>query len=420
VEDDITINYAHPVSSSVVRPAYIHYEIDKADRVHAEAWIAQLLDLAYGKAQRRKRIKVLINPYGGKGKAQKYYGRDIEPILAAARCEIDAEKTQYAGHAVDIIAEEKFNVDAWDVVACCSGDGVPYEVFNGLAKKANAGYALAQVAVVQFPCGSGNAMSLNNAGTDSPSLAALSAVKGIRTAVDLASITQGDSRTVSFLSQSVGIVAEVDLGTDNIRWLGSARFTIGFLLRILGKTIYPADISMCIEHETKADVRAAYAAKAASDAPEERTLPPTGTTLPLLRYGTVNDPLPSTWTPLSPYNNLGNFYAGNMAYMSADASFFPAALPDDGCLDLVTIDGNIARHKSIQLLLAVAKGTFFDMPEVNYRKVTAYRIIPKQQGEGYISIDGERIPFEPFQVEVHKGLGTVLTRSGRLYEAKGP
>jgi sphingosine kinase len=89
-------------------------------------------------------------------------------------------------------------------------------------------------------------------------------------------------------------------------------------------------------------------------------------------------------------------------------------------MDLITIDGNISRLKSIQLLLSIEKGTFFDMPEVHYRKILGYRIIPKSEGDGYISIDGERVPFQPFQAEIHRGLGTVLSKSGHIYEAPGP
>ena len=44
----------------------------------------------------------------------------------------------------------------------------------------------------------------------------------------------------------------------------------------------------------------------------------------------------------------------------------------------------------------------------------------KREGvaEEYISIDGEKVPFEPFQAEVHEGLGTVLAKR-HLYDAPG-
>ncbi|KAI4637050.1 hypothetical protein J4E93_010717 [Alternaria ventricosa] len=414
----ITVQYAQNTSKKAVRPAIISYSLDKPDSRITEAWIEKLLDRAYGASQRRKRIKVLVNPFGGQGGAVKTYHKFIAPILAAARCELDVEKTQHNGHGVEIA--QNMDIEAYDVVACCSGDGIPHEVWNGLGKRTDAARALQKVAVAQLPCGSGNAMSLNFNGTDDPSLAALAVVKGLRTPLDLSSITQGDRRTLSFLSQSVGIVAETDLATEHLRWMGSARFTWGFLVRLFKKTCYPADIAVKVEYDNKTAVREAYRTECAKPprSTDDRVLPAPDTGLPELKYGTATDPLPAGWQ-LIPHDHLGNFYAGNIAYMSPDANFFPASLPSDGCLDLVRIRGDIARHTAVKTLLAVENHSFFDMDHVDYQKVSAYRIIPKGQRDGYISIDGERVPFEGFQVEVHRGLGTVLSKSGHLCEARG-
>ena len=129
--------------------------------------------------------------------------------------------------------------------------------------------------------------------------------------------------------------------------------------------------------------------------------------------------LPTDWEVVK-HDKMGNFYCGNMSYMAADANFFPAALPNDGLMDLVNIDGDIARHSALDLMLAVDSGKFFDKPLVNYRKVLGYRITPRDQTEGYISIDGERVPFAPFQAEVHRGLGTTLAKRVHRFEAAGP
>ncbi|KAF2461093.1 sphingosine kinase [Lineolata rhizophorae] len=426
VKSDLTIHYAQRISATSVRPAYHNYAIDVQDTAQAEQWLAVLLDRAYGAAKPRKRIKVLVNPFGGQGKAQKLFAREIEPVLAAARCDVDVERTAYGGHAADIA--EALNPAAWDVVACCSGDGVPHEVFNGLGRKPDAARALRDVAVVQLPCGSGNALSLNMNGTASPSLATLAVVKGVRTPLDLVSVTQGADRTLSFLSQSFGMVADCDVGTEHMRWMGSARFTVGFLTRILGKCVYPCDIAIGVEHADKDAVRRAYwdtaRRKHLDHLPEEdeESYIESDLGLPPLRFGTVNDPLPDDWRTES-HDHLGTFYCGNMAYMAPDANFFPAALPSEGLGDLITIPGNISRTAALSTLLSVENGTFFDVPHVNYRKVTGYRITPRacEKGEdGHISVDGEKFPFEPFQAEVHKGLGTTLSRTGRVYEASGP
>jgi sphingosine kinase len=89
-------------------------------------------------------------------------------------------------------------------------------------------------------------------------------------------------------------------------------------------------------------------------------------------------------------------------------------------MDLVTIDGDISRLTALTMMFGLENRKFFGMPLVNVRKILGYRITPKHQASGYISIDGESIPFEPFQAEVHKGLGTVLVKSDHIYEALGP
>ncbi|EEP81070.1 conserved hypothetical protein [Uncinocarpus reesii 1704] len=320
-------------------------------------------------------------------------------------------------HAVEIA--QKIDIQAYDVIVPASGDGVVYEVFNGLGQRADACEALSKLAVAHIPCGSGNAMSYNLYGSGTPSMAALCIVKGLRTPLDLVSITQGDRRILSFLSQSFGIIAESDLGTDNIRWMGSARFTYGFLVRLLGKTVYPCDLAVKVEVDGKERIKDHYRSESqqksahstAGDEPRSPGLPP-------LRYGTVTDPLPDDWELIT-HDKMGNFYAGNMAYMAPDANFFPTALPNDGLLDLITIRGDIPRLTALQMLMAVENGTLFDMPEVNIRKVSGYRIIPRDREDGYISIDGEKVPFEPFQAEVHPGLGTVISKSGYKYETPG-
>lgn len=338
---------------------------------------------------------------------------------------------------------QRLDIAAYDVIAVCSGDGLPHEVFNGLGKKRNAMRALSSIAVVQFPCGSANALSWNLNGTDSNSIAALEVVKGIRTPLDLVSITQGDRRTLSFLSQSFGIVAECDLDTDHLRWMGSARFTWGYLVRLLGKTVYPCDIAVKVDISSKAQIREhvrkelKHQTPLESDSQAERpssSPKPSSSTddddhgLPPLQYGTVNDPLPSSWTVVSA-PMLGTFFCGNMPLVAPGMNIFPASLPSDGFADLVTIDGNIPRSAAIRSMLAAESNTFFDMEHVQYCKISGYRLIPKlnnngggvasSRGAGSVSIDGERIPCEAWQAEVHKGLGTVLSRRRGVYEGKG-
>ncbi|KAG4219217.1 hypothetical protein PC116_g32303 [Phytophthora cactorum] len=150
------------------------------------------------------------------------------------------------------------------------------------------------------------------------------------------SVTQGDRRMLSFLSQSVGIIAECDLGTENLRWLGAARFNVGLIQRIFSKKLYPCDISMKVEIPEKADIKAHYkrerngcdhttrrengVAREASLAGESTSSDvDSGEGLPPLRFGTVNDKIPDDWETAS-YDKLGNFYCGNVSINLASKS----------------------------------------------------------------------------------------------------
>ena len=327
-DSELTIHYASPASKTVVRAAMLKYPIEYQMVELVNKWVKKLLDRSYGESQQRKRAKVLVNPHSGKGSAEKWYYRDVEPLLKAAQCTIDMVKTRHKGEAVDIA--EKLNIEAFDIVASCSGDGLPHEVFNGLGKRPDAKKALSKIAVVHIPCGSGNAMSCNLNGTNSASLATLAIIKGIPTPLDLISITQGETRTLSFLSQSIGIVAESDLATEHLRWMGSQRFTYGFLLRLIRKALYPCDIAIKVAIEDKPSIREHYRREQRNHEPaserrgyrfllDDDASASSGNddSLPPLRYGTVNDKLPEGWE-LVPYDRLGNFYCGNVRLIPAE------------------------------------------------------------------------------------------------------
>ncbi|KAL7270707.1 sphinganine kinase lcb4 [Rhizina undulata] len=409
----IILHFAE-ITKSNAKPATLTYPLEPDLRSAAEQWVKDLIKKAYQDSDPAKRLKVVINPFGGQGKAEAIFHRESEPLFEAAHCELDVENTLRNGHAIEIA--ESLDIDAYDAVVCCSGDGLPHEVFNGFGRRKDAQKIFKKIAVCQLPGGSGNAMCWNLTGTGSASLAALAIIKGVRKPLDLVSITQGDNRILSFLSQSVGIIAECDLGTEHLRWMGSARFTYGLLERVFKQTVYPCDIAVKAAIDDKQEIREHYrqgGRPQLGDEKDDKGLPP-------LQFGDINSPLPSDWE-LVHHAQLGNFYAGNMAWMSEGANFFPASLPNDGMFDLVCIDGTLNRVQAVKTLLAVETGSHFNMPHVTYRKVLGYRIIPhKREGvtEEYISIDGERVPFEPMQAEVHEGLATVLAK-GRGYEAPG-
>ncbi|PWN34932.1 uncharacterized protein FA14DRAFT_164097 [Meira miltonrushii] len=248
----------------------------------ASAWAEKLTQLAYPDTKPYRRLKVIVNPIGGPGKAVQLYKSRVLPILDAAGCTVDATITTHAFHGQEIA--ETFSLDE-------NGDGMLHEVLNGLAKRKDAEIAL-QIPLVPIPAGSGNAVALNLLGVDQGfnlALASLNAIKGKPMPVDVCCVTQPIDPTdvarkakaaakrrsmmrrkntsesiptstngstteaeamaspaydvgYSFLSQAIGVLANCDLGTEHLRMLGDTRFVLGFIGEVLSNKECEVDV----------------------------------------------------------------------------------------------------------------------------------------------------------------------------------
>ena len=309
------------MTKSTIQLGQLSFSVGDAENIPlAEQFATEFRSRVYGRAKQRKRAYVLVNPNSGPGGATKSWKKEVKPLFDAARMELDVVILTKGGEATDLV--EKMDIDKYDTVVACSGDGTPHEIFNGLAKRPDARKALSNIAVSHIPCGSGNAMALNLYGSNRPVVAAVGIIKGVVTPLDLVSITQGSNRYVSFLSQALGIIAESDLGTENLRWMGSKRFELGLILRIYQKKCYPCDLAVKVEVADKNGVKSHYRrhqenvpqpVSTNGQAGESEGQPESGG-LPELKHGTINDDISALdgWETLNS-DTIGNFYCGNVS-----------------------------------------------------------------------------------------------------------
>ena len=247
VDTELILDYAAKGRNGGLRPKQLRFSLSASRPNDWELWVKSLLGLSYAGSKSKKNVLVLVNPFAGPGIAVKQYRHDIEPLLAAARCQIRMESTRHVGYATELV-QDMPDLESWDVIACCSGDGLPYEVMNGLAKRSDATHALKNTVIAQIPCGSGNALCKNLFDTTDVSLATLYLLKGVEQPLDLMSITQGDKRNLSFLSQNLGFLAECDLGTEHLRFIGGVRVIVGYFQRVLNPPKYPCEVAICYHH----------------------------------------------------------------------------------------------------------------------------------------------------------------------------
>ncbi|EDO15544.1 hypothetical protein Kpol_1042p1 [Vanderwaltozyma polyspora DSM 70294] len=427
----IEITFAKPRRHDVVAKKLL-LDIDDSLLV-GNGIVQEILERSYRGTKRKRKILVIINPYGGKGNAKKLFMTKCYPLLIASRCTVDLAYTKFSGHAITLA--EALDINKYDTIACASGDGIPYEVINGLYRRKDRVEAFNKLTITQLPCGSGNAMSVSCHWTDNPSYATLSLVKSTETRIDIMCCSQpsyyNEHPRLSFLSQTYGVIAESDINTEFIRWLGAARFEIGVAFNILQRKKYPCDIYVKYAAKTKNDVKTHYMnyknnglppfdietdnIYCADDIPEVEMISEENFKL---RYP-FSEGIPDDWEKLdsSVTDNIGIFYTGKMPYIAADTKFFPAALPSDGVMEMVITDGRTAVSRMVPILLALDKGTHIQQPEVLHSKILAYKIVPKIKNTVF-AVDGEKFPLEPLQVEVLPRLCKTLLRNGRFVETE--
>lgn len=313
-DGELTVDYAKQTSKSAIDNERWTLDIideptnEEPTDLTPQRFCEEIISKAYGAAPTRRRALVLINPNSGPGHGVKKWETVVRPLFDAARLTHNAIILNRGGEAMELV--EKINIDDYDTIVACSGDGTPHEIFNGLARRPDAKTALGRIAVSHIPCGSGNAFSCNLYGSYRPGPAALAIIKGVVTPLDLVSITQKGERVISFLSQSLGIIAESDLGTEHLRWMGSARFDVGVMSRVFLRKCYPCDISIKLVTDKKEDVKRRYKEGLGQTTDLEVG---DGEPMPALRFGTETDEVPVDWETVS-YDKIGNFYCGNVSF----------------------------------------------------------------------------------------------------------
>ncbi|KAG6900853.1 hypothetical protein C0993_009971 [Termitomyces sp. T159_Od127] len=176
--------------------------------------------------------------------------KTVEPILRASRCSLDVTHTAHRGHAFDLAKDLPLDYDA---IVTVSGDGLVHEILNGFAQHEDPRKALS-IPIAPIPTGSGNGLSLNLLGLErgfDVTEAALNVIKGKQMKVDVFSLTQDGKRTISFMSQALGLMADLDIGTENLRWMGDTRFMVGLLRGILKFKPCPVQLSYKVAESDK-------------------------------------------------------------------------------------------------------------------------------------------------------------------------
>ncbi|MBP8949766.1 MAG: diacylglycerol kinase family lipid kinase [Candidatus Promineofilum sp.] len=155
------------------------------------------------------RVKVIINPRSGRGRAREQTG--LIEKLGHRYGDLDIVPTKRAGHATELAAAAAG--EGYDLVAAAGGDGTVNEVVNGLVGDGER----ASLPMGIIPIGSGNDLAFGLGIHEKPEEAIQRVFTGQSRAIDLARVTDDRGQSRVFQNNlGIGFDAIVVMRTETI------------------------------------------------------------------------------------------------------------------------------------------------------------------------------------------------------------
>lgn len=309
-----------------------------------------------------RQLEILINPSSGKGKSKQIF-ESVKQVLENSYVKFNVTTTTYAGIQNLVKNMDLSLVDGLVVVG---GDGSVYAVINGLMNRPDWETAI-KTPLGIIPSGTSNGLCktlLQQAGEPYNSISATIAIaRGNIQPLDIMKIQQGDRLYYGILSIAWGLIADVDIQSDKLRFLGSLKTDIYALLRILTLRSYRGKLSL-----------------------------------------TPAQPDANIYTSIE--DNYILLWAMNLPWAAYNLNPAPLSHPRDGTIDLLLVRRGISKLQLIKAFLACRTGEHLGIPGIEYYKLQGFHLDP-QEGE-ILAIDGEPIPLETIKVEVMPKLGRVF------------
>ncbi|XP_024128266.1 sphingosine kinase 1 [Oryzias melastigma] len=416
--------------------------------------------VVYTELQRPCRTMILVNPHSGRGQALQLFTGHIQGMLTEASVPYTLVITEHQNHARELV--KKADLSQWDALVIMSGDGLFYEVINGLMEREDWQEAI-QTPLGILPGGSGNALaaSVHHYSQSPPAWneelllsCGFMLCKGLVCSLDLVSIHLASrQRLFSFLSLAWGFVADVDIESEKYRHVGAIRFLMGTLVRLASLRVYQGRLAYLPPKDAPKKAKASTKVNC-SNTPQQGSLcsslscslvpntsPKQSQKCSNLNSNTITNssnqavtknrpemqsdagtdalvdsllpgldqPIPEGWTVVKEQDFV-LVLAVYQSHLAEDLWAAPSAMGNDGLIHLIYVTAGISRPALLRLFLAMEKGTHLECgcPHLVYQKVRALRLEPIS-AQGMITVDGEMVEYGPIQAQIQPGLARLIS-----------
>ena len=325
-----------------------------------------------------KPVLILVNPKSGSGKSYEIYQTIVEPVLKKSEINYQTIITERRNHAKEIVSQDDV-LSKWSAVVIVSGDGLLFEVYEGLDPD-----VIDKIPIGIIPGGSGNGLahSLIRMNGDSHAQPVLGSVlnlvsRNIRP-FDLMKVETDDGRSYhAFLSVGWGILADIDIESDKLRYFGEARFTIWGIIRVFKTRKYVGNLHYCPQGEP-------------------------------LEMSPLNRDVPSNWKSLMNQRFIA-VYVVSQSMIGSDKCIAKDCRPDDGLMWILILKSGISKPDLAKVMVDMDNGLSVENEFVELIPVQAFRLEPKDN-KGYLVIDGEVIQTQRVQAQIKPSFGKILSK----------
>ncbi|KAG6804329.1 sphingosine kinase 2 isoform X1 [Apis mellifera caucasica] len=196
----------------------------------------------------QRKILVLLNPKSGPGRSRETFQKRIHPILSEAERPYEVHVTKCPNYAREFVHTR--DIYQWSGLVMVGGDGIVFDVVNGLFQRPDWEKALKELPLGVIPCGSGNGLAKSIAYAKQEPydynpllISALSVVKFKKAQMDLVRVETRNQILFSFLSVGWGLLADIDIESERLRAIGGQRFTVWTIARLIGLRTYKGKVS---------------------------------------------------------------------------------------------------------------------------------------------------------------------------------
>jgi len=275
------------------------------------------------------------------------------------------------------------DVAEYDGVVAMGGDGILYEMLQTLWERVDAECLMGRMKFGIVGCGTSNglvASLLHDCGEKYDALEATFLIcKGNTSKMDLSRYHTQTKKYTSFLSFSWAMIADIDIESECIRFVGVLRNDIWGALRVLKLKRYRARFSYLPPPPSYDDDKNEKV-KVSQD-----NLPP------------LWEPVPSSWKMME--EDFILFWACQQTHAATNTHPSPDSKLDDGIFRIMIIREPCPRLELAKIMIGLENASHVSSKNAEFIKCVAFRLEQISPGS-YNDLDGEVIEAGPVQAHV--------------------